>query len=147
MLSCIRAQLAHYVFDLCHMHLLPHPTSLHPVTLPPLVFVQTSRVFKHEQVWALLLTSSALLSFLKWIGESVCLCLHDLVLAYLWPKEALGFSTSFPPGENLNHTFLFVCHVIDEWNEAIYLRYHFLQQLNLRDLKKKKKYRFSDNFM
>lgn len=70
--------------------------------------------------------------------ESVCLCLHDLVLAYLWLKEAIQFYTPCSPsGENMNQTFFIVCHVIDGWNEAIYLRYHFLQQLNLRDLEKK----------
>lgn len=51
-------------------------------------------------------------------GESVHLCPHDMLVVYLWLKVAMGFIASW-----IIHFIVF--HVVDGWNEAIYLRCHF----------------------
>lgn len=98
--------------------------------------VQTSKIFKHNKVCVLFLFSA---HHLDMIWESVHLCLHDLLLASL---SVVGGSCGtlrllLSLWEEMNHTLFIVCHVVDGRNEAIYLRYHFLQQVNLRDCQKR----------
>lgn len=59
-----------------------------------------------------------------------------------WPAPGVSVFESSPHIFHLllfmvENTLVVVFHVLEGWNEAIYLRYHFLQQVSLRELKER----------